>query len=80
MLLNVLRVPSMVTASLVARTSVAKGTASEFLAIPAMAHGCARRVGLGGVPHRVAQVSAFDLHLDFPLLYAFGSRLNEFCP
>src|SRR5208282_950627 len=53
-----------------------KGAASEFLAIPAMAHCCARRVGLGCVTHRAAEAAAFDLHLDLPSL-TFGSRPNE---
>ena len=41
-----------------------KRAAGEFLAIPAMAHGCARRVGLGCVAHRAAQAAAFNLHLN----------------
>src|SRR5580693_2687840 len=41
-----------------------KGAAGEFLAIPAMAHRCARRVGLGCVAHRAAEAAAFDFHLD----------------
>jgi len=46
-----------------------KDAAGEFLAIPAMAHGCARRVGLCCVTHRAAEAAAFDLHLDpLPLL------------
>src|SRR3984893_5077931 len=55
-----------------------KGAAGEFLAIPAMAHCCARRVGLGCVSHRAAEAAAFDLHVDPPCsLYPFGSRPNE---
>jgi len=41
-----------------------KGAAGEFLAIPAMAHRRACRVGLGGIAHRAAEAAAFDLHLD----------------
>src|SRR5207248_1628267 len=51
-----------------------KGAAGEFLAIPAMAHCCGRRVGLGCVAHRAAEAPAFDHHLD-PL-----ALLNECCP
>ena len=76
-LVNVLSVPSIVTASLFARTSAAKGASGEFLAIPAMAHCRARRVGLGGIAHRAAQAAAFDLHLDpLTLSYPFGQRPN----
>ena len=35
-----------------------ESTASEFLAIPAMAHRCARRVGPGSVAHRAAEAAA----------------------
>src|SRR6516225_8234685 len=46
-----------------------KGAAGELLAIPAMAHRRASRVGLGCVAHRAAEATAFDLHLDpFALL------------
>ena len=64
MLLNVLSVPSIVTASLVARTSAAKALPVNFLAIPAMAHRRAGRVGPGCVAHSAAEAAAFDLHLD----------------
>src|SRR5215472_16126126 len=49
-----------------------KGAAGELLAIPAMAHRCARWVRLGCVAHRAAEAAAFDLHLDplALLLYA----------
>ena len=57
-----------------------KGAAGEFLAIPAMTHRCARRVGLGCVAHRAAEATAFDLHLDPFLFYPFGSRPNECWP
>src|SRR6476660_10288977 len=57
-----------------------KGAAGEFLAIPAMAHCCARRIGLGCVAHRAAEAAAFDLHLDPLLSYPLGSRPNECCP
>ena len=40
-----------------------KGAAGEFLAIPAMAHRRARRLGLGCVAHRAAEAATFDLHL-----------------
>jgi Nitroreductase family len=39
-----------------------KGGARELLAVPAMAHGCARRVGC--VTDRTAETAALDLHLD----------------
>src|ERR1700751_1503535 len=41
-----------------------KGAAGEFLAIPAMGHRRARRIGLGCIAHRAAEAAAFDLHLD----------------
>ena len=41
-----------------------KGAVGEFLAIPAMAHCCARRVGLCCVAHRATEAAAFDLPLD----------------
>jgi hypothetical protein len=80
MLLNVLSVPSIVSPSLATRTSVAKALPVN-LAIPAMAHRCARRVGLGCVAYRAAQAAAFDLHLDHPLaLYAFGFKAEGVLP
>src|SRR3954453_12301525 len=51
-----------------------KGAAGEFLAIPAMAHRRARRVGLGCVAHRAAEAATFDLHLN--LLALLPSRLK----
>ena len=41
-----------------------KGAAGEFLAIPAMAHCCTRRVGLCCVAQAATEAAAFDLHLD----------------
>ena len=41
-----------------------KGATGKLLAIPAMAHRRARRVGLGCVAHRAAEAAAFDLNLD----------------
>jgi hypothetical protein len=69
----------MVSASLGTRTSAAKALPVNFLAIPAMAHRRARRVGLRRVAHRAAQVAAFDLHLDPFLSYPLGSGPNECC-
>jgi hypothetical protein len=80
MLLNVLSVPSIVTASLVARTSAAKALPVNFLAIPAMAHRRARRVGLGCVPHRTAEAAAFDLHLDPLALLPFRPKTERVLP
>jgi hypothetical protein len=69
MLLKVLSAPPIVIASLATRTGAAK--ALPFLAISAMAHRCTRRVGLGCVPHRTAEASAFDLHVDPLVLLPF---------
>jgi hypothetical protein len=63
MLLYVFSVPSMVTL-LSHSNQRGKGAAGEFLAIPAMADRCARRIGLGCVAHRAAEAAAFDLHLN----------------
>jgi hypothetical protein len=57
-----------------------KDAAGEFLAIPAMAHCCARRVGLGCVAHRAAEAAAFDLPLDPRDLLPFDSKPNEVLP
>ena len=49
-----------------------KGAAGEFLAIPAMAHRCARRVGLGSVAHRAAEAAPLDFDLDLLVLLPFS--------
>jgi hypothetical protein len=69
-----------------------KGAPGEFLAIPAMAHRCARRIGLGCVPHSAAEAPAFDHHLDplallpfrlkarLDLLFNFRPRVMSIVP
>jgi hypothetical protein len=77
MLLNVLSVPSIVTAFLVARTSAAKALPVNFWQSRQWQHRRARRIGLGCIAHRAAEAAAFDLHLDPLLSYPFGSwRMN----
>ena len=61
----------MISASLGTRTSAAKALPVNFWQ-PAMAHCCARRVGLGCVAHRAAEAAALDFHLD--LLALLPSR------
>jgi hypothetical protein len=57
-----------------------KGAAGEFLAIPAMTHRRARRVGLGCVAHRAAEAAAFDLHLDPLAILPFRLQPSHCCP
>ena len=57
-----------------------KGAAGEFLAIAAMAHRCARRVGLGCVAYRAAEAAAFDLHLDPLALSPFRLKTERVLP
>ncbi len=56
----------------------AKRAAGELLAIPAVTHRCACRVGLGCVAHCAAKAPSFDLHLNLLVLY-FGSRSKPCC-
>ena len=66
MLLNVLSVPSKVTASLARSNQRGKSAAGELLAIPAMANCCACWVDFGCIAYRAAEATSFDLHLDSP--------------
>ena len=51
-----------------------KGAAGEFLAVPAMADCCVRRVGLCCVAHRAAEATTFNLDLD-PLALSLVSYI-----
>jgi hypothetical protein len=75
---DVLRMPSIVSASLGTRTSAAKVLPVNLWQSRQMAHRSACRLGLGYVAHRAAEAAAFDLHLDPPCsLTLSAQRPNE---